>query len=366
MRIMIVCGGTGGHIYPCIAIARKIKQKEYVKDIVFIGRKKSLEEQIFLKEGLRYRTIIISGMPRVFSLKWITFIFKMILGFIQSLLIIKKEKPDIIIGAGAYITVPVMLAGKVFRAPELLLEQNVYPGLAVRILSRVVDIIAISFQETSKYLQEKKCIHTGNPVRPEVFARTREDALKALNLDINKKTILIFGGSLGAHKINMACIEMAGWLESIQDIIQLIVITGDKDFKNVSECYGKTNIKTVIAPFIFNMEDALACASIAVSRAGASTIAELTIKGIPAILIPYPYATGDHQLKNAQCLVKEGAAYIIPDKDLEGEILKNTLNEILFNDDKLESMCKASKKLGSPDAVDKILKIIEKMGNLKC
>ncbi|MBI4650646.1 undecaprenyldiphospho-muramoylpentapeptide beta-N-acetylglucosaminyltransferase [Candidatus Desantisbacteria bacterium] len=361
MKLMIVCGGTGGHIYPGIALAKAIKNRNPDGKIIFIGKKKGLEEQIFLRDGWDYRTIIISGMPREFSVKWFSFIFKMILGIIQSIIIINKEKPDIIVGTGAYITVPVILSGKIFRVPELLMEQNTYPGIATRFLARIVNKIAVSFEETVKYLPGKKCIHTGNPVRPEIISKDKESACRLLNFDESKKTLLIFGGSQGAHSINKACIDMKPLLEPLYDRLQMIMITGENDFKEVNECYEKTNIKIMIAPFYYNMENALAVSDMVISRSGASTLAEVTARGIPSILIPYPYATDQHQLKNAEAMVKSGAAYIIPDRDLTGEILGKYIIALLFDDIKLKSIKEASKKLGRPDAIENIAKIVEEL-----
>ncbi|MBI5417221.1 undecaprenyldiphospho-muramoylpentapeptide beta-N-acetylglucosaminyltransferase [Candidatus Poribacteria bacterium] len=363
MRVMIVCGGTGGHIYPGVALAQAIAGKDK-NNIIFIGRKNSLEEQIFLKGSWTYRTISISGMPRKISLKWISFLLKLFYSIIQAIFIIMKEKPDVIVGTGAYISVPIILAGKLFGKPEIILEQNIYPGLASRTLGHMVNCITISFEETIKYLPKGKCILTGNPVRPEIISRTRKDACAALNLDINKKTILIFGGSQGAHKINTTCIEMKNILESFSDKIQLILITGDNDFKEVATAYENIKLKTLVAPFLYNMEDALAAADLVISRSGATTLAEITVKGLPSILIPYPYATDDHQTKNARFLVNTGAAYLMQDIDLDGYKLGNILKELLFDENKIKVMQSASLKLGKPNAINDIKKIVEETAKI--
>ncbi|MBI5206502.1 MAG: undecaprenyldiphospho-muramoylpentapeptide beta-N-acetylglucosaminyltransferase [Candidatus Firestonebacteria bacterium] len=365
MRAMIVCGGTGGHIYPGIALARALKNREDSNQIIFVGRKDSLEERIFLKEGWEYKTICSSGMPRNFSFTWIPFIIKTLIGIFQSNFIVLGFKPDIIIGTGAYLSFPILFTGKLFGIPELILEPNVYPGLTTRILAGFADRIAIAFEDTKNYLTKckDKCLLTGNPVRSLIALRKREEAEIAFNLYERKKTVLIFGGSQGASCINQSCIDMKDYIEPLKDKVQFIFITGDDDFKKVSENYEKSNVKVIVAPFIYNMEDAFALADMVVCRAGATTLAEITTRGIPAVLIPYPYATDNHQMKNAQYLEQNGAAKIILDRELTGYKLAEAIKELLLNDRKLNEMHEASKKIGRPDALENIIKIVNELAD---
>lgn len=367
MRIIVTGGGTGGHIYPAVSVANSLIDKG--NNLLYIGSRGGLEGRIVPREGIPYREVSAYYLPRKISFKLILSIFKTSLGFIESRRIIKDFNPDVVLGTGGFAAGPVVLAASLMGIPTIIHEQNVYPGFTNRLLSYFSRKIALNFEDAVNYFPEKtknKTVVTGNPIRRSILTTTREQGLKKLNLKAGKKTLLVFGGSQGSLSINRAMVEVyknfkdASWL-------QVIHITGDKNYKLLMDDLKKIGIDPqkhanyIIKPYLDHMEWAYAVADLIVYRAGATGIAEITAKGIPAILIPYPYAAGNHQEYNARSLEKSGAALVINDRDLDGEILTGKIN-LLFNDEeKLKKMAKESAKMGIKNAQENIVKLIEEL-----
>lgn len=356
MRIIISGGGTGGHIYPAIAIARELEKLANPVEFLFVGTKDGLESDIVPKEGYRFTTVEVAGIERRLSWRNVKTLCRTVSGLWHSRSIISNFKPDIVIGTGGYVCGPVLLMAALMGIPTLVQEQNAIPGITNKILARFVDKIAVGYSEAIKYFPHtRKVIVTGNPIRSDVLAITREEGQRALELDVNKKMLLVSGGSRGAQSINKAMIAVAKALSGRGDI-QVLHVTGKNDYNNIVGLYNQNGINIekngniIVRPYLYNMPCALAAADLAVFRAGAIGLAELTAQGIPSILVPYPYAAENHQEHNARVLEKNGAAVVIRDADLTGELLLHTIEGLLTNREALQAMSLASKQMGHPDA----------------
>lgn len=357
MRIIISGGGTGGHIYPAVTIAKAIAGMVQPCEILFVGTAEGLEADIVPKEGFVLATIEARGFERRLSWDTVRTIYKTLAGLGQSIKILRRFRPDIVIGTGGYVCGPVLLTAALMGIPTVIQEQNVIPGVTNKILARFVNKIAAGYSEAAKFFgrQADKVVVTGNPIRSDVLSATREDGIKALGLDAAKLTVLVVGGSRGARTINNAMIEVHRHFIRRNDI-QILHVTGQSEYNNIVDSITHAGIDIAeagnisIIPYLHNMPQALAAADIAVFRAGAVGLAELTARGIPAILVPYPYAAENHQEANARVLEGQGAALVVTDADLTGPVLVAALEKLLANRQELERMTLASKKLGRPDA----------------
>lgn len=362
MRVIMSGGGTGGHIYPAITIIRAIQQQAKSCEILFIGTKEGLEADIIPKEGFDFKTIDVRGFERRLSFKNIQTIIKTVSSVWQSKKIISEFKPDIVIGTGGYVCGPVLLAASMMGIPTMIQEQNVIPGITNKILSRFVNKIAVGYAEASKnFSNQSKVFVSGNPIRPEVLSATREAGIIEFGLDPAKRTVLISGGSRGARSINKAMLQVHQQFAGREDI-QLLHVTGQSEYNSIVENLQQCSIdipKTgniIIKPYLYNMPQALAVADIAIFRAGAVGLAELTARGIPAIIIPYPYAAENHQEFNARVMEDHGAAVVIRDAELNGSKLITAIHELVSNPQKLNEMAIASRRIGCPEAAEVIAK----------
>ena len=357
MKAIISGGGTGGHIYPALAVANHLLAEGW--DILYVGAGNSLEEKIMDRKNIDFKAISVAPIPRKPGLKLPAAVIKGTAGFFQSLRAIRKFKPDIILGTGGYVAGPVVLAGCFCRTKTLIHEQNAFPGLTNRILARFVDRVALNFSEAANFLPQKKkdkYVLTGNPVREKIYKTTRREGLKKLNLADNKITLLTFGGSQGAESINQAMIDVCQYMGG-ESGVQIIFVTGKNKYDSVLEQLGKTEKETniIVKPYLYNIEYAYAVADLVISRAGATGLAEITACGIPAILIPYPHASGNHQHYNARVLEDNEAALLLPDKELCGELLLEKIIELINNRPLLQEMKKNSKQLGKNDALNRLV-----------
>ena len=360
MRIIMSGGGTGGHIYPAITILKAIQQQVKDCEVLFIGTEHGLEADIIPKEGFAFQTIEVRGFERRLSMKNVHTITKTVGSVWKSRRIIRKFKPDIVIGTGGYVCGPVLLAASLLKVPTMIQEQNVIPGITNKILSRFVNKIAVGYEEASTFFADQnKVFVSGNPIRQEVMTATREEGILALGLDPDKRTILISGGSRGARSINRAMIEVHRHFAGRKDI-QLLHVTGQSEYNDIvgnlkQSCIDITKAgNIIIKPYLYNMPQALAVADIAVFRAGAIGLAELTARGIASILVPYPFAAENHQEFNARVMEKQGAAEVIRDAELNGARLIEVINELVNNPERLAAMAVASKKIGHPEAAHSI------------
>lgn len=362
MRIIISGGGTGGHIYPGVAIAKKVKEKYKDSEILFIGSKNGLEKKLIPKEGFKISYITVEGLNKKLSLKTPAALYKVFKGYFQASAIIKQFKPDIVIGTGGYVCGPVVLAAALKGIPTLIHEQNAFPGMTNKILAHFVSKIAVTFKESEKYFPKNKVVYTGNPIRNEILNTSKLKSRKIWGFDINKPLILVVGGSRGAKNINDAVVEIIPDL--VKNNIQLLFVTGELQYDEIIKKLNYKNMDSkfkgiVVEPFIYNMQDALGACDIIISRAGATILSEITSLGIPAILIPSPYVANNHQEYNAILLEQNGAAVLIKESQLKSDIFKEQIFNLVNNKEMLSKMSVNSFKLAVIDASDKICKIIE-------
>ncbi|KNY24944.1 undecaprenyldiphospho-muramoylpentapeptide beta-N-acetylglucosaminyltransferase [Pseudobacteroides cellulosolvens] len=355
MKVLIAGGGTAGHINPGLAIAKYIKSKSTDTKIIFVGTERGLETKLVPREGFELKLIKVRGFRRKLSKETFISVKEMFQGFHEARSIVKEFKPDIVIGTGGYVCGPVVFSAAMRKIPTLIHEQNAFPGVTNRILSRFSNITAISFKESEKFFKgAKKIVLTGNPIRKEMLEIDRAKARESLKVDSSNPLVVIFGGSLGAEKINQSVVDMLK-THYREGTFKLIYATGEKQYKNVMEKLEGLSYKSVqVLPYIFDMAGVMAAADLAVCRAGAITISELTALSVPSIMIPSPYVTANHQEHNAKALEKHGAALVILEKDLNGEVLHKKIIDTIKNKAKLKEMSKNASMIGVRDAADKI------------
>ncbi len=348
-RFLLAGGGTGGHLFPAIAVAEQIRKLKPESKILFVGTKNKIESKVVPEKGFEFKTIWVSGFSRKFKMENLIFPFKLLIAMIQSLIINIKFKPKVMIGAGAYVSGPVAIGASVMGAKIILLEQNSYPGITNRLLERKAHQIHICFEETKKYFRNKSKLKvTGNPIRIELQPVPKEEALETLGLSKDKKTLLVIGGSLGAGSVNKA---LSKNLKKIIDAgIQIIWQTG-KQYYNDYKKYESDRVK--VYPFIDNINAAYSAADLVVARAGATTIAEVAALGLPVVFIPSTIVAANHQLMNAKALVENNAAVLLKDEDLE-EKLYEVVNKLIFDDQKLSELRKNIKNFSRPNAAEDI------------
>jgi UDP-N-acetylglucosamine--N-acetylmuramyl-(pentapeptide) pyrophosphoryl-undecaprenol N-acetylglucosamine transferase len=344
MNIVIAGGGTGGHLYPCLALANTFMKRESKTEILFIGTATGIEARVVPEQGFKFQSILAQGFIGKPILGKARSLFYIIAGILQSISHLTRFSPDLVIGIGGYTAGPVMMAAFFLRIKRVILEPNFIPGIMNKVLAPFVHLTVTAFEETKHFLRARNIACLGVPVRAEILsAKTRKEGLKSF---------LILGGSQGAHTINRAFIQAMPFLENAP--IKILHQTGERDYAEVTAAYQKHKINARILKFIENMADAYASCDFVVSRAGAGTLSELAAAGLPSLLIPFPYAKG-HQEKNAEPYVKAGAAEVILDKDLTGEIIAERILSWVKDPHKLSEMAEASKRLGHPHAADEIV-----------
>lgn len=364
---MLAGGGTGGHLFPALAIADELKRRKHEIEIVFIGTKRGLEARLVPERGYRLLHLEVIGLRRSLDLKNVLLPYYVMKALRQAKYYMKSEKPDVVVGTGGYVSGPPLKTAGKMGIPVLIQEQNSYPGITTRLLARHAQKVFLAYEESRRYFKRQDNLEVvGNPVRSDITLIDRAQTRRNLKLDENKKVILILGGSQGAVAINNSILGRLSLLEG-QDWLQILWQTGPKDFERVKKALQKRNLPITVVPFIQEMGAVYAASDLVVSRAGALTLAEITICGKPAILIPYPFAAADHQRHNAEVLTKKGAAEMILEKDLPQIDLVQRMLELVRDEKKLEAMSLQSKKLGEPEALDRIvteiLKYLDKNKN---
>ncbi|MEH7502422.1 undecaprenyldiphospho-muramoylpentapeptide beta-N-acetylglucosaminyltransferase [Neobacillus drentensis] len=361
MKIVVSGGGTGGHIYPALALIREIQKQNKDAQFLYIGTSKGLESKIVPRENIDFKSIHITGFQRKLSFENIKTVLRFLKGVKDSKRMLKEFKPDIVIGTGGYVCGPVVYAASKLGIPTIIHEQNSVPGLTNKFLSRYVNKIAICFDEAKEYFPEKKTVFTGNPRASEVIGKDGIRGRLAAGLSTTMPAVLIFGGSRGARPINEAVVK--AFAELAEKPYQVLYITGDVHFEEVKkevELIGNPK-NVVIKPFIHNMPEVLAGIDLVVSRAGATTLAEITSLGIPSILIPSPYVTNNHQEKNARSLSDHGAAELLLEKDLNNKSLVHNIDRILLNNENLKEMKIKAKKMGVPDSAFRLYSLMQEL-----
>ena len=348
-RFVFAAGGTGGHLYPAIAVAYSIKKIKPEAEILFIGTKHKLESRVVPSLGYSFKSILISGFSRKLSLTNLLFPFKLIYGSIQSLFINLNFKPKVAIGAGAYVSGPVLWSASILGSKILLMEQNSYPGITNRLLEKKAHEIHLSFEESKKYFRMKdKLKVTGNPIRVDFNLIEKSKAKTELGLDHSKKTLVVLGGSLGAKTLNDAVINN---LEKFQsEGVHIILQCGKRYYGELKE---KATNSLKIYDFIDDMPKVYSAADLVVARSGATTIAEIAYLGIPVIFVPSPNVAENHQYINAKSLCDENAAEMIVDNNLNQEITEKVIS-LINNENKLKEFAVNIKKFSKPNAAKEI------------
>lgn len=357
MKVIIAGGGTGGHLFSGVALASDIKEKYPQSEILFIGTERGLENKVIPKLGYELKLISVRGFVGKSVGEKVRSIMSLLKSMFECKKILNSFSPDIVFGVGGYASFPMVLACYFRGIPSVILEQNTVPGLANKILGKFVDAVAITYPETVEYFPKEKVYLTGTPVRKKLLNGSLERAQEIFNLERHRVTLLIFGGSLGARRINKAMIEALSYLLPLKEQIQIIHQTGESDHGWVANEYRTLSFKATVLPFIYDMADAYAASDLIVCRAGASTVAEITALGKASILIPYPYAAYNHQEFNARRLMSRGACEMILDRDLNGEVLAEKIINIINNPEKKKDMEMASLAFGRINAGEKIIEI---------
>ncbi len=360
MRVIVTGGGTGGHIYPALAIAKGLMARDAETKILYVGVRDGMEARLVPEAGIQFAGISGKGLPRSISLDTLKVIGNSFKALWETKKLLKEFHPDLVVGTGGYVSGPVVLTAALFNIPTLLHEQNAMPGITNRILARVVKRVMVTFPESmERFGVKKKLAFVGLPVRPEIGQVSRAVGAKHFKLRPDRLTMLVTGGSRGARTINQAMIEVLSQLATHSDI-QVIWATGKDTYLETVEGLKKRGIfwdrpQWRVLEYLKDMPEALASADIFIGRAGAATLAELMVAGIPSVLIPYPYAAENHQEYNAQALVKAGAAQIILDSELDGERLWKEVETLISQPSLLAKMGAAAETLAQPQALDKIV-----------
>ncbi|MEX1140118.1 MAG: undecaprenyldiphospho-muramoylpentapeptide beta-N-acetylglucosaminyltransferase [Bacteroidota bacterium] len=352
--IVLAGGGTGGHVFPALAIADALKVLRPELHLVFVGTKDRIEARIVPQHGYPLETIWISGLRRSFRLDNLLVPLKVMVAVVQSFFLMMRLKPAAVVGTGGYVCGPVLFASTTLGIPTVIHESNSYPGVTTRLLAKRVRRVFLAFEDATTWLKGARNTEVvGTPTRSTMGMVSKKQALEFFGLTDKKPVLLILGGSQGAAAINEAVMNFVGDLRD--GGVQVIWQTGERHFKEIRDQLGGQTIGWV-GPFIEAMEMAYAVADLVVSRAGATTIAELTLTGKPAVLVPYPHAAGDHQTRNAQTLVKAGAAQLLREQDLVG--LKTVVLTLLKDRGQRETMGSAARRLAHPDAASVIAQSI--------
>jgi UDP-N-acetylglucosamine--N-acetylmuramyl-(pentapeptide) pyrophosphoryl-undecaprenol N-acetylglucosamine transferase len=327
MKVVIAGGGTGGHLYPGIAIAREVL-KEAGNDVLFIGTEQGIEARVLPREGLPIRFITVGKLKGMKLGPLIKTMATLPLSILQAVLLLRETRPDVVIGVGGYASGPVALAAWVVHIPLLIVEPNSYAGLANRKLGKLARKVILSFPGTGaqKFFPAEKTKRVGPLVRKGIDQGNREKALEDFGLAPGNFTIFVMGGSGGAHAINMAMKEAAGKLSKLERL-QVLHQTGEKDVAEVTAGYRDAGVRAVVLPYIHDMAGAYAAADLVVSRSGATTVAELAVCGKRAVLIPFPFAADNHQEYNARALAEKGMADVIVQRDLTPEMLADLIKK---------------------------------------
>ncbi len=349
MKMILAGGGTGGHLFPAVALAQRLQEVEPASQVLFVGTKKGIEARILPELGLPLQTIDISGLVGKGWGRKFALLPQLAKSLVQSRAVLDVFRPDVVVGVGGYASGPVLLAAHFMGFPTLIHEQNAWPGLTNRLLARWADRVCLSFPEADRAFHMGRTVLTGNPLRPGMA--------NCPPLPEGDPVLLVFGGSQGARAINDGILAALPKLERLRGRLTIRHQTGSDDLERVKAGYRAAGWDTGgVTPFIQEMAEAYAQAHLVVCRAGATTIAELTACGRPAVLIPYPHAAGNHQTANAEALVRQGAAMLLPQSEIAAGNLSTLVGDLLLDRDLLLSMARAARSLGRRGAADLILR----------
>jgi UDP-N-acetylglucosamine--N-acetylmuramyl-(pentapeptide) pyrophosphoryl-undecaprenol N-acetylglucosamine transferase len=349
-RVVIAGGGTGGHLYPGIALARALMRRDMDIKVSFVGTQKGIEEKVLPREGFTLKTILSTGLLGKKKIsRWMS-LFKIPIGTAQSMCFLIRKRPDLVVGVGGYASGPLVLSAWILRIPILIHEQNSIPGMTNKWLGKIADKIAVSFKESLEAFPQEKVEVTGNMIREE-FCQSKEDTPENLEEPFR---VLVLGGSQGAHSINMAMVEALESLSEKKVDLHITHQTGEADYEIVNKKYEETKFSYDIRPFIDDIADQYKKASLVICRAGATTLAEVTACGKMSVLVPFPHAAHNHQEKNARILEAANAGELVLDEDLSGPRIAESILQTMAEPERLEEMEANSYKLGNRDATEKV------------
>lgn len=346
MRVIFAGGGTGGHLFPGLAVAREFQRRDRRVEILFVGTEQGIEFRVLPNEGFKLETLSVKGIKGRGLRGVIDALYGVPASVLRSSKIIRQFRPDCIVGLGGYASGPLLLAGKLKNIRCAIMEQNLRPGFTNQLLARWVDRVFTAYAESARYFSGARLIESGNPVRWRELPKVSRS---------EKFSLLIFGGSAGARRINFAVIDALQQLTELGAQLFITHQTGQADFSAIREAYAALLFEAEVTPFIDKMDQAYARADLVLCRAGATTVAELTAFGKAAILVPYPYAIYDHQRANAQALQERGAAEMILDQELTGALLAERIRGYFADREKLERMATSARAMGRPDAAARIV-----------
>ncbi len=369
MRILIAGGGTGGHLYPGIALARELQRRDLSAQLSFVGTAQGVEARVVPREGFELDLIRVAGLKGKGRADRWRGLLLLPLAAIDAWRVISRRRPQVVVGVGGFASGPVLALAAVRGYPTMLLEQNAVPGVTNRLLARFVRAAAVNFEEALSYFPRTGFV-AGNPVRPEFFPAQNEEANDHTNtpFDVAQGTplaaarVLIFGGSQGAHAINVAMVEAASRLAATGLRLAITHQTGERDLELVRTAYHRAGLAARVEAFLFEIDRAMKAADLVVCRAGATTLAELAASGRPAILVPLPTATDDHQRKNAEVLGRAGAAMVMEERELDGVRLADAVAALVAAPARRQQMSAAARTLARPDAAARIADRVEQLG----
>jgi UDP-N-acetylglucosamine--N-acetylmuramyl-(pentapeptide) pyrophosphoryl-undecaprenol N-acetylglucosamine transferase len=357
LSILIAGGGTGGHLYPGIAVARELMARVPDARVTFVGTAAGIEARVVPREGFELEVIRSAGLKGKSLASVARGMSLLPASAIDAWGVISRRRPQVVLGVGGYSSGPVVALAALRGIPTLLMEQNAVPGLTNRLLARLVSAAAVTYGDSVNFFGRKAFI-SGNPVRPEFFD---EEAYETHGSPPGAARVLVFGGSQGAHAINMAMVAAAARLAAATPRVAVTHQTGERDLEVVRDGYRNAGLEARVEPFLFTMDREMKSADVVVCRSGATTLAELTAARRPSILIPFPAATDDHQRKNAEALVQQGAARMVEQRDLNGDRLADEILALVSDEEARRRISDAAGRLGRPDAarviVDRILEL---------
>lgn len=362
MKVLLTGGGTGGHLFPALAVADALRRAQPSVELLFVGSTTGLEATIVPQEGIPFFGLPVRGLPRRPGFRMLRALFATFRCVLRAKERISSWKPDVVFATGGFASAPVLAAAWLTKVPVILHEQNSVPGLTNRIASRFAREVHITFSASRRHFPRRGHLRlSGIPLRDGIVGGSRGKALRLFRLDDGKRTILVFGGSQGAHRLNEAILDALPRLAGRGDL-QFVLQSGQNDYNWMIERCRRVQVRTWVRPFLTNMGDAYAAADLVVCRAGALTLGELAATGSPSILVPYPHATANHQTLNAEAFVEVGGAILIPDADLNGELLAQKIAELLDHPRRLRMMAVQVMRMARPAAADRIVRAIRRIG----
>ncbi|MBI4536356.1 MAG: undecaprenyldiphospho-muramoylpentapeptide beta-N-acetylglucosaminyltransferase [candidate division NC10 bacterium] len=359
MRVVITGGGTGGHLFPALAICECLKARRAETPVLFVGAQGGVEAGILPRLGQAFRGLAVSAVKGKGRRRQALALLALPRTVREACGVLREFRADVVLGVGGYASFPAVVAATLLGTPRVIHEQNAIPGLANRWLGRLASAIAVSFEASGPAFRGRPVVVTGSPVRAAIRPGDRPSARERLGLERDTFTVLVFGGSQGAHRLNTGLLEALPELSRQRDRVQFIHATGEKDLAEVRAAYERHRVRARVEPFFEDMASAYQAADFAICRAGAGTVFELAAMGLPALLVPFPFAANDHQRANAEALVTAGAAWTVPDAYCDGRRIAATVAAALEKPALLSGMGAAAQTLARPDAAERVVDLLE-------